>query len=91
MAYSSVIDMGGDVLRYLPVVLLAGCAATVAPIPLEGGKQGYMVACKGNAFSLCYTKAAEVCKGNYTIVDRISSNDEGMPVLRLVVSCPTAE
>ena len=74
-------------LRYLSVLLLAGCAAAVAPIPLEGGKQGFMVACKGNAFSACYTRAAELCNGNYTAVDRISSNDKGMPVLRLVVSC----
>lgn len=74
--------------RYLSVLLLAGCAATVTPMPLEGGRQGHMVECRGAAsWPNCYKQAGELCPSGYKIEDRMAVSSSGVEVLRLVVSC----
>ena len=53
-------------------VLLAGCA-TSEPIKAPDGNMGYFIKCGSAVIDACYKKAAELCPGGYTQVDRETS------------------
>lgn len=75
-------------LRYLSVLLLAGCAATAKPIPGPDGASSYMVECtQSQGWEQCYEKAAEVCGGRYSVQDRITGYVGMTEQRRLLVSC----
>lgn len=76
-------------LRLVPIVLLAGCAATAKPIPGPDGTPAFMVECtQSQGWEQCYEKAAEVCGGRYSVQDRISGYSSGVEQRRLLVGCP---
>jgi hypothetical protein len=68
---------GSIVAALLAVVMLAGCAASVEPMPGPSGELSYSIDCtNSDSWTACYAKAGEVCgaKG-YNIVDRISGQE----------------
>lgn len=92
MAYSICVVNGGKfVRRYLPIVLLAGCAATAEPVPGPDGKASFMIECtQSSGWEECYEKAAEVCGGRYSVDDRIPGYSGGVEQRRLLVSCQSS-
>lgn len=62
------------------VVLLAGCAYAKT-VTLPDGSKGYSIDCSGGAMdmSYCLSKAGELCKGPYRILDQ-STSDGGVIV-----------
>jgi hypothetical protein len=76
-------------LRYLAVVLLAGCAATAKQVPGPDGGTAYMIECtQSQGWEQCYEEAAKVCGGRYAVQDRITGYIGGTEQRRLLVSCP---
>ncbi|CAB3972273.1 MULTISPECIES: hypothetical protein [Burkholderia] len=72
---------------------LAGCAASVKPVSVPDGTQGYAISCDGSAddWTTCYNAAAKACGGKYRIVNTDgNSTATGLgPLVRrsLIVSC----
>ncbi|MBU9386604.1 hypothetical protein KTE71_03680 [Burkholderia multivorans] len=77
----------------LLAVTLVGCAASVKPVAVPDGTQGYAISCDGSAddWTSCYNAAANACGGKYRIVNTDSSSTPtGLgPLVRrsLIVSC----
>lgn len=65
----------------LAATLLCGCAIATSTSTPDGSK-GYAVHC-GMVVSACFDKAAEMCGGQYTIIDRITQGTAN----NLIVSC----
>lgn len=74
---------------FIPITLaMAGCAASVEPMPTPSGKEGFSVSCNGaiRDWADCYKAAANACNGEYKIIDTASSASDRVR-RSLVVEC----
>ncbi|OWQ90376.1 hypothetical protein CDN99_13540 [Roseateles aquatilis] len=56
---------------YAIVCALSACAATVEPLIVPQGRDGFVVTCDGpDGWDACRRTATEWCGGNYRVVDR---------------------
>lgn len=84
-------------MRFLAVLLLAGCAVNPQPFKGPNGRQAYFMECSGSGRTLheCFTKAADLCPSGYEVVNRSTGTvgvGSGMgaiavPVESLAVEC----
>jgi hypothetical protein len=89
-----------DLRYFLLCLALAGCvteAEHIHPTTLPNGQPGYVIVCNSQRYDRCLSRAAQVCKGAYTVVpDSRSTVRFGDPVEsignseHIVVSCGNA-
>ncbi len=70
--------MKNALLAWFAVAVLAGCASAER-IQRPGGKPAYVITCGSIASANCYSKAAEVCPGGYTVVQKDDGGGGAMP------------
>lgn len=79
-------------MRYLVVLLLAGCAVQPKPFNGPGGKPAYSMNCSGSGRTLtaCYEKAGELCPNGYNVIGQ-STGVVGLPAYGGTLMAPQRE
>lgn len=83
------------------VLALSGCSSTpegttftdamygegVSKMTLPDGRQGYLVNCDARGFDYCYERSREICKGNFTVLNRTDRPGRGEVERRIEMAC----
>ena len=56
----------------------------VSQMTMPDGTAGYLVNCDARGFEYCYTRAREICKGNFKVVNRTDHADEDEGTVRRI-------